>query len=71
MGSVACNGVTFEVILIGDKEDQCYVGCDTVLITREVQVAVLLILLSPPSFCLTLHGVTSHDQMNDVLTHNM
>jgi len=41
------------------------------LITREVQVAVLLILLSPPSFCLTLHGVTSHDQMNDVLTHNM
>ena len=46
-------------------------GCDTVLITRQVQVAVLLNLLSPSLFCLTLHGVTAHDQMNDVLTHNM
>lgn len=26
MGSVACNGVRFEVILVGDYEDQCYVG---------------------------------------------
>lgn len=71
MGSVACIGVRFEVILVGDYEDQCYVVCDTVLITREVPVAVLLNLLSPSSFCLTLHGITSHDQMNDVLTHNM
>ena len=46
-------------------------GCDTVLITREVQVSVLLNLLSPSLFCLTLHGVTSHDQMNKVLTYNV
>ena len=69
--SVACNGVRYEVVLVGDYEDQCYVGCGTVLITREVPVAVLLNLLSPASFCLTIHGVTSDDQMNDVSTHNM
>jgi hypothetical protein len=39
MVSVACNSVRFEVILVGDYEDQCYVGCDTILITREVPVA--------------------------------
>lgn len=61
----------FEVILIGVHRDQCYVGCDTVLITREIPVAVLLNLLSPFSVCLRLHGTTSHDQTNDVLIYKM
>jgi hypothetical protein len=63
--------VRFEVILIGVYRDQCYVGCDTVLITREIPVAVLLNLLSPSSVCLRLRGITSHDQMNGVLTYKI